>query len=301
MSEAVDTRIDAEKCTGCGLCIPVCPRDTISMQGDLAVVTGDRSIGCGHCAAACPEEAITVGFTDPDACLIKTVESDGYTRPGEFDTKALIQLMRSRRSCRTYQDKPVSKEILEDLVRIGITAPSGTNSQAWTFTLVPDRDSVLRLGGAVVGFFKSLNRKAEKPALRFLAKVFMKDALGAYYRDHYQTVKDRLKQWDEDGRDSLFHGAPALILVGSTPEASTPLEDALLASQNIQLAAHAMGLGTCLVGFAVEAIRHEPAIRRLINLPRGEKIHAVIAVGYPGDEFVKPADRKRVVPRIFTV
>ena len=39
--------------------------------------------------------------------------------------------------------------------------------------------------------------------------------------------------------------------VATAPGASSPKEDALLASQNILLAAHAMGLGTCLIGFAV--------------------------------------------------
>jgi len=302
MGEPVDTHIDPEKCVGCGLCIPVCPRDTISMVGEVAKVTGDQSIGCGHCVAACPEGAITVGFTDPSACNLVSIESDDeYVQPGDFDAKALVRLMRSRRSCRNYLEKPVSLEILQDLVKIGITAPSGTNSQAWTFTLVPNRDSVLSLGRAVAEFFRGLNRKAENPALRVLAKLFMKDALGEYHRDYYPTVKERLRQFDEEGRDSLFHGAPALILVGSTPEASTPIEDALLASGNIGLAAHAMGLGTCLIGFAVEAIRHEAAVRRLIKLPRGEKIHAVITVGYPNEEYAKPAERKRVEPRVLAL
>lgn len=301
MSGTVDTRIDPEKCVGCGLCVPVCPRDTISMQGDVAVVTGDVSIGCGHCAAACPEGAITVGYNDPDACKLATVEGEqAYIQPGDFDVLSLVRLMRSRRSCRNYLEKPVPREILEDLVRIGITAPSGTNTQSWTFTLVPDRESVVRLGAAVAEFFRKLNRTAESGAMRLLAKVFMKDALGAYYRDHYPTVKQRLKQWDEDGRDSLFHGAPALILIGSMPSGSTPAEDALLASQNILLAAHAMGLGTCLIGFAVEAIKREAAVRQVLKLPRGERIYSVITVGYPNEEFSEPAGRRKVVPRIFT-
>ncbi|MEZ4578721.1 MAG: nitroreductase family protein [Desulfobacterales bacterium] len=45
--------------------------------------------------------------------------------PGEPDV---------RRSCRNYKETPVPASVLEDLVRIGITAPSGTNSQMWTFT-----------------------------------------------------------------------------------------------------------------------------------------------------------------------
>ena len=58
--------------------------------------------------------------------------------------------------------------------------------------------------------------------------------------------------------DRLFHGAAAAILVTGRRQASCPAEDALLATQNILLAAHAMGLGSCLIGFAVEAMRRDP-------------------------------------------
>jgi len=61
---------------------------------------------------------------------------------GDFDTAGLARLMASRRSCRNYSDRPIDRAILEDLVGIGITAPSGTNCQYWTFTLLPERRHV---------------------------------------------------------------------------------------------------------------------------------------------------------------
>ncbi len=100
------------------------------------------------------------------------------------------------------------------------------------------------------------------------------DALGRYYREHYESVERGLRQWEEERRDRLFHGAPAAILVGSAPGASCPVEDALLAAQNMLLAAHAMGLGTCLVGFVVEAMRRDPAIGRAVGIPSEEKVPA---------------------------
>jgi nitroreductase len=72
-----------------------------------------------------------------------------------------------------------------------------------------------------------------------------------------------------------------------------------MASQNILLAAHAMGWGTCMIGFAVEAMKNFPGVKPKIGIPKKEPVYAVIAVGKPREPFQQPAGRKRVAPRYF--
>ncbi len=296
---AVTTRIDDQKCIGCGLCVRVCPDRTLSMRGDKAVVSGDTSLNCGHCAAICPVGAVTVGALDDESRKFDTFSQpdESWLPPGRFDTGELVRLMRSRRSCRTYLDRPVERERLADLVKIGITAPSGTNSQRWTFTLLPDRHAVLRLGEEVGRFFRRLNRMAEKRLLRLALKVMGRPELDDYFHAYYSSVTQGLEEWTRDGCDRLFHGAPAALVVGSAPGASCPVEDALLATQNILLAAHSMGLGTCLIGFAVAAMQKDPAIVRKLGIPKEEAVHAVIALGYPDEVYQRPAGRKKPLVR----
>jgi len=299
LKRKVTTIIDSNLCTGCGMCIKVCPSDTLTMIGKKAVVTGEFSLGCGHCEAICPVNAVSVGFTDDNQLSFKNFKKpEGWIKHGDFDIEKLVHLMMSRRSCRNYLEKEVDLTILEDLVKIGTTAPSGTNCQMWTFTILPDRKSVLKFGEGVLGFFKKLNKLSQNKFLRKTMKIFGKPELENYYNDYFEKVSERIEEYEKTGKDSLFHGAVSAIIVGSKKGASCPSEDALLATQNILLGAHSMGLGTCLIGFAVEAMKNDKKIKKTINALEDENIYSVIAIGYPDEKYKEICKRKKINPRI---
>jgi len=107
-----------------------------------AVVTGTYSMGCGHCEAVCPVDAIRVEALEHPFTLSFSAVDDRWLPHGEYDTAQLVRLMRSRRSCRNYTDREIDQNVLEDLVKIGTTAPSGNNSQLWTFSFLSSRREV---------------------------------------------------------------------------------------------------------------------------------------------------------------
>lgn len=291
-------QVDAEKCTGCGQCELVCPHNCFAVEGGVATIVSSNCLECGHCLAACPVAAIAVvGLADP-LCFETFAELEGVAVPEPSNLPELVRLLRSRRSVRHYSAKAVPLSLLQDLVKIGTTAPSGTNSQLWTFALLPQRDDVVALGGGVAHFFKKLNKKAENPVLRGLARLFAGDSLGRYYRNHYKAIKHGLEAWFDRGEDQLFHGATAAILVGGLKEASCPGEDALLATGQILLAAQQMGLGTCLIGFVVEALKHDAGLQKMVGLAADEEVYAVIGLGYSAEKYLRPAPRKRVSGRV---
>jgi nitroreductase len=270
------------------------------MAGDKVTAT-PGCIGCGHCAAVCPAEAVSFVGGDGWAEAYATFAPTGtMVQPGAFSPATLVDVLRSRRSCRKYQPREVPGPMLEDLIRAAVTAPSGTNSQAWTFTALTSRAAVMAFGEGVADFFRRLNKLAANRWIRRAYALLGRAELEAYYRDHYASVQTALKLWDRDRTDHLFHGATAVVVIGSRPEASCPAEDALLAAQNMLLAAHAMGLGTCLIGYAVEAMRHDRRVKATAGVPLDEPVYAVVALGWPDVSFLRPATRRRPLVRYKT-
>ncbi len=52
--------VNSDKCTGCGLCVDVCPVEAIKVEDDVAVVNTDECTDCGACVDECPNEAISL-------------------------------------------------------------------------------------------------------------------------------------------------------------------------------------------------------------------------------------------------
>jgi len=285
MTQQTSTVIDENKCIGCANCIKVCPFKIISIQDKKATVSGDRCLSCGHCAAVCPTDAIRVGEIADESSHFSTFQIDKKWLPhGEFDIVLLARLMGSRRSCRNFKDEAVDRAILEDLVKFAITAPSATNRQLWTFTLLPSRTAVMVLREHLHRFYAKLNKLAGTQSLP---------------PEYVAVIENILSAWTRKQMDVIFHGAPAVIIVGSKPGANSSMEDAMLATQNMMLAAHGMGLGTCLIGFAAEALRQDITIKRALNIPDDETVYSVMALGYPNETYRLIAGRKPYAQRYF--
>ena len=81
---------------------------------------------------------------------------------------------------------------------------------------------------------------------------------------------------------SFLAEAPAGIAVVIDPHGSThPVEDGAAATQNMILAAHALGLGTCWIGSY--GAGYEERAKEVLGVPRDRRLLSLISVGYPDE------------------
>lgn len=100
----------------------------------------------------------------------------------------------------------------------------------------------------------------------------------------------------EDPTFDIFYGASTLIVVCAQREGFQPVGDSYLAAENLMLAALAMGLATCPIGFARDVIKRD-SHRAELSIPEGFDPVLPIIVGYPSGISEAPS---RNPPRILS-
>ena len=284
--------IDEKKCTGCGKCIAVCPKDVLYLDNKKAKTNNNDCMLCSHCYDVCRTEAVSFDSLLENIRIKSIRYREKILNSGDVDPGTIINEFRSRRSIRKFKNDEVGEDIIWDLIAFAVTAPSGSNCQNWQFNVINGSENVREFGNRLKKFFVRLNKLSGNVLIRFLSIFIMGRVLIDYYRNHYNTVETAIKR-SEEGEDLLFHGAPCVIIIHGPTDGSTPVEDAVYASYNICMLAHFMNLGTCLIGFAVEALNRSPQIKKEINISRENRIYSVIALGKPDVKFVRHSLRKK--------
>ena len=66
-----------------------------------------------------------------------------------MSNNAVLDNILTRRSCRAYTDRPVSKEDLDTILKAAIYAPSGMSRQSWQFTVIRKKENIQELAKVV--------------------------------------------------------------------------------------------------------------------------------------------------------
>jgi nitroreductase len=163
----------------------------------------------------------------------------------------LFEAIKTRRSVRAYQDKPVEDEKLHAVLEAVRIAPSWANMQCWRMVVVKDRSTREKISDLsyVESYFAPKGYKSN-PSKKALAQAPVVIALCA---DPAQSGV----LWDQN-----YY-----------------LVDAGIAAQNLMLAARDLGLGTVFVG-----VYDEERLKKLLNIPASIRIVGLLPLGYPTEE-----------------
>ncbi|HSC57124.1 MAG TPA: nitroreductase [Nitrospira sp.] len=166
----------------------------------------------------------------------------------------VLEAIYQRRSVRAYTDQPVDRTTVEALLKAATHAPSSMNEQPWAFIVIQDS--------------KRLASWSER-IKAYVLKRLKPDSSLAHYRDMIAAPDYH-----------VFHRAGTLIIICAREDAHNGKEDCSLAAQNLMLAAYAMGLGSCPIGFARPWLS-QARIKRSLSMPETYAPVFPVVVGYP--------------------
>jgi nitroreductase len=191
--------------------------------------------------------------------------TDNIKAAGEQISNAVLDNIYLRRSVRSYSDKEVPDEIIREMIRAGTYAPTAVNKQPWRFVVVKNRQ--------LIDEYDNRARKA------FLAA----------FKDTENPDLVRYVQYLSKPTTRILYGAPVFILVFASPDVIDE-NDCALAAENMMLAAHSLGLGSCWIGLA-SGLGNDAEFLKEAGVPEGHKLIAPLIFGYPARENLKAPAR----------
>ena len=214
--------------------------------------------------------------------LIKELEGN-YT-----ETEKVIL---NRRSVRWYKQEQVPEFMIKRILEAGRFAPSGGNVMPWKFIVIRDPqiiDNITKDAVKVIRLVKALIDYTEpgKGWKLHLAKLLIR--IEPHFLHPIPTGANLLIA---NGKLGLFHGAPTIILIFKDVRGVTPDLDCGIAGQNMALAAHSMGLGTCWVSFCKMAFERMSKWNKFFGIEYPYKFVTSLAMGWPMGKPDGPVER----------
>ena len=171
----------------------------------------------------------------------------------------LFDVVHRQRACRSFSDEPVGDQLVERLLDAATFAPSAENRQPWVFVVVRDPEVRAKV--------HDLTERAWAGGGRAMAESRLDDAL--------------LEEVDRGITGGGYRGAPVLVVVAADTDRcldATIASSIFPATQNVLLAATALGLGSALTTLTT-AFADE--LSALLALPRSVVPQVVIPLGHP--------------------
>ena len=207
---------------------------------------------CGHCVAVCPTDSIVHREMPLEQCPRIDPEM-------EVSFDQVTQLIKGRRSVREFQDKPVPRELIENIIDVARYAPTGHNAQGVRWLIIDVPEELKALTAIGVDWFRSMTEGDSPWALEAQAIL----------RIH------------ELGLNIFLRNAPMVVVTYAEKDNHISEADCIIAMSYFDLVAKAAGLGCCWNGYFYRSAQTFQPMVDAIALPEGFTPYAAVGVGYP--------------------
>jgi len=198
-------------------------------------------------------------------------------------------IVHDRRSIRGYLQKPVPRELIEEIIDLAKRAPSSMNTQPWHFHVITGEplerirkgNTEKMMSGSAVDREIKMNHGYEGPhrerQIEIAVQLF--EAMGIARDD-----KPKRQDWVMRGFRQFDAPVSIVITVDKALADDTIAHfDCGAATYGLVLAAWSKGLGSVING---QGIMQSSVVRENANIPEDEVIMTCVAMGYPSEEFV---------------
>ena len=181
------------------------------------------------------------------------------------------EIVKKRRSIRSYNGEPVKDEDLKKIIEAAVYAPSGGNNQTSHFLVFTNRDKISELSRLVSDEFSKM----------------------LPYEGMYKSKISSIKR-AKSGNYDFTYGAPVLILIANRTDYSNAMADSVLCLDNMLLQATELGISSCYVN-QVNWLREDPSVLQFLyecGLKENERVFCSGVFGYSDAKELPPLERK---------
>jgi len=284
----VKNKIDQDKCAKCKLCIEVCPVNYIGIdENGLVNFIPEREeicLECGQCMAVCSTNAVKISKY--------SYETDFEQFPTEtFNFQEFKDFVSTRRSIRNFKDKPVEKEILEQVLEVLQYAPYGAEPNKVEISIINNRKKIEELLAPTEKFLDDVVKWIDSPIVSRIIKLKKGIETFNTLKNHLYPMS-KLENYKLKYGDRITRGAPALMVFHAEKGAEEHTHNALIYATYVMLAMHAMGLGATINGIVPAAINKVNEIRQVFNIPDDHEAVISIMFGHPKYKYNKVVKRE---------
>jgi len=278
----------SDSCTGCGTCVEVCPNDVLVVARGKASTDparAQRCFHCGGCVLVCPNGALALEDVPANDLLPLEQPDFGYPQ--------LLAFLRARRSVRLFKDRPVEREILEQVLEAASTAPMGFPPHTTEVLVVDQRPELDRLFEAVRKGYEEMLAAYRNPITRQIVRL----SAGAEDFHAIQThvaeiAADANERFRKSGEDRYTYRAPAVMLFHAGRRGISYWTNAVIVATYAMLAAQALGLGATLLDIVAPIINRSSGLKRRWSIPKDNEIVIALVLGYPKLRFARGIRRR---------